>query len=81
MVAPLADPRVGAVTCFYVSTDEKTVVQKLQTVGMYSDFYPGIVVAWQLDGVKFALGPTIATTRARARGVRRLRDDREPTGR
>ena len=68
VVAPLADPKVGAVTCFYVPTDEKTLVQKLQTVGMYSDFYPGIVVAWQLDGVKFALGPTIATSRARLAG-------------
>ena len=68
VVAPLADPKVGAVTCFYVPTDEKTLVQKLQTTGMYSDFYPGIVVAWQLDGVKFALGPTIATSRARLAG-------------
>ena len=68
VVAPLADPKVGAVTCFYVPTDEKTLVQKLQTIGMYSDFYPGIVVAWQLDGVKFALGPTIATSRARLAG-------------
>lgn len=68
VVAPLADPKVGAVTCFYVPTDEKTLVQKLQTVGMYSDFYPGIVVAWQLDGVKFALGPTIATSRTRLAG-------------
>jgi ceramide glucosyltransferase len=65
IVAPLADPNVGAVTCFYVPTDETTFVQKLQTIGMYSDFYPGIVVAWQLDGVKFALGPTIATSRTR----------------
>jgi ceramide glucosyltransferase len=65
IVAPLVDPKVGAVTCFYVPTDEATLVQKLQTVGMYSDFYPGIVVAWQLDGVKFALGPTIVTSRAR----------------
>lgn len=65
VVSPLADPRVGAVTCFYVPTDENGFVQKLQTIGMYSDFYPGIVVAWQLDGVKFALGPTIATSRAR----------------
>ena len=68
VVAPLADPKVGAVTCFYASTDEKTAVQKLQTVGMYSDFYPGIVVDWQLEGVKFALGPTIATTRTRLAG-------------
>ena len=68
IVAPLADPGVGAVTCFYASAEEKSAVQKLQTVGMYSDFYPGIVVAWQLDGVKFALGPTIATSRARLAG-------------
>src|SRR5215813_6049003 len=65
VVAPLADPKVGAVTCFYAPTEDTNVVQKLQTTGMYSDFYPGIVVAWQLDGVKFALGPTIATTRSR----------------
>jgi ceramide glucosyltransferase len=63
LVAPLQDPRVGAVTCFYVPSSEATWVQRLQDVGMLSDFYPGILVAWQLDGVKFALGPTISTTR------------------
>jgi len=40
IVAPLANPKVGAVTCFYVPTDETTFVQRLQTIGMYSDFYP-----------------------------------------
>lgn len=65
IVAPLADPAIGAVTCFYVPTKETTWVQRLQDVGMLSDFYPGILVAWQLDGVKFALGPTICTTRSR----------------
>jgi ceramide glucosyltransferase len=68
VVAPLADPKVGAVTCFYVPTHETTLVQNLQSVGMLADFYAGILVAWQLDGVKFALGPTIATTRARLAG-------------
>jgi ceramide glucosyltransferase len=68
VVAPLADPKVGAVTCFYVPTEEKTLAEKLQTVGMVSDFYAGILVARELDGVKFALGPTIATTRARLAG-------------
>ena len=68
IVAPLANARVGAVTCFYVPTHETSLVQRLQSVGMLSDFYPGILVAWLLDGVKFALGPTIATTRARIAG-------------
>lgn len=65
VVAPLADPKVGAVTCFYAPADERSFADSLQSMGMFSDFYAGILVAWQLDGVKFALGPTIATTRAR----------------
>src|SRR5436190_7769933 len=65
VTAPLAHPNVGAVTCFYVSVEDKSLTDRLQNVGMMSDFYPGILVAWQLDGIKFALGPTIATTRTR----------------
>ena len=68
VVAPLADPKVGAATCFYVPIKEKTLAENLQTIGMFSDFYAGILVARQLDGVKFALGPTIATTRTRLAG-------------
>jgi len=68
IVAPLADPRVGAVTCFYVSIGEHSFIENLQTAGMLSDFYAGLLVARELDGVKFALGPTIATTRARLAG-------------
>jgi ceramide glucosyltransferase len=64
-IAPLADPRVGAVTCLYVSTGETNLVEDLQSIGMISDFYAGLLVAKKLDGVKFALGPTIATTRTR----------------
>src|ERR1700691_545675 len=50
VVAPLADPKVGAVTCFYVPADEKTFAENLQSMGMFSDFYAGILVARQLDG-------------------------------
>jgi ceramide glucosyltransferase len=67
IVAPLENPIVGAVTCLYVSTGEKTFADNLQTIGMISDFFPSILVARQLDGVKFALGTTIATTRANLR--------------
>ena len=65
VTARLGEPNVGAVTCFYVPSEELTFTDHLQNIGMMSDFYAGILVAWQLDGVKFALGPTIATTRAR----------------
>jgi ceramide glucosyltransferase len=68
VVAPLANPKVGAVTCFYAPIEDKTLTESLQTIGMVSDFYAGILVARQLDGVKFALGPTIATTRTRLAG-------------
>jgi ceramide glucosyltransferase len=63
VVGPLADPKVGAVTCFYLPIEEKGFTESLQNIGMISDFYPGVLVAKQLDGVKFALGTTIATRR------------------
>jgi ceramide glucosyltransferase len=68
VVAPLQNPKTGGVTCFYVAAKETTFIEKLQNLGMICDFYPGILVAWQLDGVKFGFGQTIVTTRARVQG-------------
>jgi len=65
VIAPLVRPAVGAVTCLYVSAEDKSVVDGIQTIGMISDLYAGILVARELDGVKFALGETIVTTRTR----------------
>jgi ceramide glucosyltransferase len=64
VVGPFRDPKVGAATCFYVSTKETTFVEKMQSIGMVSDFFAGVMVAWQLDGVKFTLGQTIVLTRS-----------------
>jgi ceramide glucosyltransferase len=63
VTAPLRDPKVGAVTCLYVPIEIATFTDHLQSVGMMSDFYAGVLVGRQLEGMKFALGPTIATTR------------------
>jgi ceramide glucosyltransferase len=60
---PFRDPKVGGATCLYASTDEKKFIEELQSIGMISDFFAGILVAWQLDGVKFMFGQTIAMTR------------------
>ena len=63
VVAPLQNPKTGGVTCFYSAIKETTFAEKLQESGMLCDFYPGILVAWLLDGVKFGFGQTIVTTR------------------
>lgn len=68
VVAPLRNKKIGAVTCLYVPIEIKTFTDHLQNVGMMSDFYAGVMIAWQLEGLKFALGPTIATTRTRLDG-------------
>jgi ceramide glucosyltransferase len=64
VVAPLANPKVGATTCFYMPVENRTLAEGLQAIGMASDFYAGILVSRQLEGVKFALGPTIVTRKA-----------------
>jgi ceramide glucosyltransferase len=68
LTAPLRDPKVGAATCLYVPIEITTLTDHLQSIGMMSDFYAGVLVDWNLEGMKFALGPTIATTRARLNG-------------
>jgi len=68
VVAPLQNSKTGGVTCFYVAIKEDTFTEKLQEMGMMCDFFPGILVAWLLDGVKFGFGQTIVTTRARIEG-------------
>ena len=64
VVAPLRNPKVRGATSLYVSTEDKTFTQRLQSIGMICDFFPGIFVARQLDGIKFAFGQTIVTTRS-----------------
>jgi ceramide glucosyltransferase len=68
VVAPLRNPQIGGVTCFYSATKETNFTERLQELGMMCDFFPGILVAWLLDGVKFGFGQTIVTSRSRVQG-------------
>ncbi|MGC2334153.1 MAG: glycosyltransferase [Candidatus Acidiferrales bacterium] len=68
VVAPFRDSKVGAATCLYVATKETSLVQELQSIGMMSDFFPAVMVAWKLDGVKFTFGQTIVTRRTCVEG-------------
>jgi ceramide glucosyltransferase len=65
VAAPFRDARVGAVTCLYRGVPEPGIWPALEALGISTDFAAGVVVAQQLEGVKFALGATMATTRAR----------------
>jgi len=68
VAAPFRNPKVGGATCLYVSTEETTVVQEIQSAGMISDFFAATMVARQLEGVKFMFGQTIAATRKAIEG-------------
>ena len=63
VVAPFRDPKVGAATCLYVSTRETNLVEELQSIGMISDFFAPVMVAWQLKDLKVTFGQSIITTR------------------
>ena len=68
VAAPFRDAKVGAATCLYVSTQERSFLEELQSISMISDFFAGIIVAWQVDGVKFTLSQSILTTRKNIEG-------------
>jgi ceramide glucosyltransferase len=68
VVAPLQNPEIGGVTCFYSASEATTFTEKLQEIGMMCDFFPSILVAWLLDGGKFGFGQTIVTTRKYVQG-------------
>lgn len=68
VAAPFRDAKVGAATCLYVSTQERNFLEELQSISMISDFFAGIIVAWQVDGVKFTLSQSILTTRKNIEG-------------
>ena len=60
LAAEFADPRVGVVTCPYRAVPGRGLWSKLEAIGMNTQFLGGVLVARLLEGMKFALGPTIA---------------------
>jgi ceramide glucosyltransferase len=69
VLAPLSDPRVGLVTCLYRAAETPDFAAKLEAVGITAEFAAGVLMAWMLEGVKFALGSTMATTRTRLEAI------------
>jgi len=65
VVAPFRDPCVGAVTSLYRGMTLPSLWSELEALNLTTDWLASTLVARKLEGVRFALGATIALTRAR----------------
>ncbi len=65
VVAPFADDRVGAVTCLYRGVaGQGGLWSRIEASAMSIEMGAGVLVAEMLEGMKFALGPTMAIRRS-----------------
>ncbi|HEX3662135.1 MAG TPA: bacteriohopanetetrol glucosamine biosynthesis glycosyltransferase HpnI [Acidobacteriaceae bacterium] len=63
VAAPFADEQVGAVTCLYRGVADRGLWAQLEAAGMSVEMTTGVLTANLLEGMKFALGPTMAVRR------------------
>ncbi|MEO7142425.1 MAG: bacteriohopanetetrol glucosamine biosynthesis glycosyltransferase HpnI [Bryobacteraceae bacterium] len=63
IAAEFQDPHIGVATCPYRAVAGKRLWSRLEAAGMNTEFLAGILVARMLEGMKFAVGPTIAARR------------------
>src|ERR1051326_6043648 len=74
VMAPFARPEVGMVTCPYRGIAAKTLGSKLESLGISTDFIAGVLAARQIEGgIHFALGSTLAMSRAALDAIGGLR--------
>lgn len=60
---PFADPQVGMTTCLYRGLPTGGLWSRLEALGMSVEMTSGVLIANLLEGMKFALGPTMAIRR------------------
>ena len=65
VVAPFRDPSVGAVTSLYRGMTVRSLWSELEALNLTTDWLASTLVARKLEGVRFALGATIAVPRTR----------------
>ncbi|HXZ82051.1 MAG TPA: bacteriohopanetetrol glucosamine biosynthesis glycosyltransferase HpnI [Terriglobales bacterium] len=63
VVAPLLEEKVGLVSCLYRGVPTGGIWSRLEALGMSVEMTAGVIVANMLEGMKFALGPTMAVRR------------------
>ena len=74
VMAPFARPEVGMVTCPYRGIAANTLGSRLESIGISTDFIAGVLAARQIEGgIHFALGSTLAMSRAALEAIGGLR--------
>jgi ceramide glucosyltransferase len=65
VIGELHQPNAGLVTCLYRGVPAKTLASRLESLGISTDFVPGVLAAKQIEGgLHFGLGSTLAFRRA-----------------
>lgn len=64
MLAPFSDERVGLTTCGYRSVPGNRLASRLDAIAMNTQFLPSTQLAVRFEGVRFALGASVAVRRS-----------------
>jgi ceramide glucosyltransferase len=75
IAAEFEDPNIGVTTCPYRAVPGRSFWSTIEAIGMNTEFLAGVLTARLLEGMKFALGPTISARKEALRsigGFRRL---------
>jgi ceramide glucosyltransferase len=59
VAAEFQAPGIGLSTCPYRAVAGRSLWSQLEAIGMNTEFWGGVLVARMLEGMKFAVGPTI----------------------
>ena len=63
VAAEFQDEHLGVATCPYRAVSGTSLWSRLEATGMNTDFWGGALVARMLEGMRFAVGPTIVARR------------------
>ena len=63
VASPFHDSRVGAVTSLFSGIAVRSLWPELEAIYLSTDFMPSVLMARQLEGMRFAMGATVAVTR------------------
>jgi ceramide glucosyltransferase len=63
------DPHIGLATCPYRAVPGHSFWSVLEALGLNTEFIGGVLMARMLDGMKFAIGPTIAARRETLKSI------------